>query len=405
MTSSTRFFSKAFKKIEQIDKKHLTGLASDLLEERKLLGELLDTVQEGVLVIARSTMQIIFMNLNARLMLSGNSNLDFPYGLCDKIITDHALSALITQSVMNEEEVHEKACEIMLPRYLSIRLSVRRLWRFNRPEENANLKDVYCVLLNPASAKFEQAKEEEQLERTASILSLASGIAHEIGNPLNSINIHLHLLSKELDKLPANSRNRLKKSVQVVVEETERLDKIVRNFLRAARRHPIHFELGNIQEIVQNVLILFKPELRSNRIKLETHFDSEIPQFFMDLERINLVFTNVIKNAIQAMPKGGALFVSIKRHKNLCLITIADTGIGIEKESLPKVFDAYYTTKEEGSGLGLVIAYQIIREHGGRIEIKSEIGKGTNINVLLPIQKEKLSLPSPAEGAKDEQFI
>jgi len=140
-----------------------------------------------------------------------------------------------------------------------------------------------------------------------------------------------------------------------------------------------------------------EPELKAAKIRLATQWDERVPEFLLDHLRIHQVFLNIIKNAIHAMPKGGSLRIGTELKGKLCLIHFHDTGVGISDQDLPKIFDAYYTTREGGSGLGLMIVYQIVREHGGRIEVSSKLGKGTRFTVILPIRKEKLRLPEPVE--------
>ena len=184
-------------------------------------------------------------------------------------------------------------------------------------------------------------------------------------------------------------------SLRAMEEETQRLDQIVRNFLRATRRKPLQFEPLQINDLLQKTLFFLSPELKTARIRILEELDKRMPIFLLDPERIHQVCLNIIKNEIHAMPKGGTLRIQTKVHEKLCLIHFQDTGIGIPEDKIHKIFDAYYTTKEEGSGLGLMIVYQIIREHGGRIEVSSKLGEGTTFSAILPIRTEKLGLPEP----------
>ena len=140
--------------------------------------------------------------------------------------------------------------------------------------------------------------------------------------------------------------------------------------------------------------MLLAPELKTAKVKMRLNLDRPIPAFLMDEERLQQVFVNLIKNAIAAMPRGGTLTCHSTFKDKLCFIQISDTGVGIPEEQLPQIFDAYYTTREEGSGLGLMIVQQIIQEHGGRIEVASRMGKGTTFTVILPMRKERLGLPN-----------
>src|SRR3989338_586641 len=207
--------------------------------------------------------------------------------------------------------------------------------------------------------------------------------------------IHVNLLEKSIEKLPLTQKRKVNESLKVLKDETARLDRIIRNFLKATRRKPLRFELNQINELLAKTVDFLKPELKAAKIRVIEELDRQIQPFLLDPERIHQVFVNIIKNAVHAMPKGGTLRIQTEVKDKLCLIRFQDTGVGIPAETMSKIFDAYYTTREEGTGLGLMIVHQIIREHGGRIEVASKPNAGTAFTVILPIRKEKLGLPAP----------
>ncbi|PIQ87267.1 MAG: hypothetical protein COV74_01730 [Candidatus Omnitrophica bacterium CG11_big_fil_rev_8_21_14_0_20_45_26] len=389
------FYLKAIKRIDNIDKDKLAEWVSSLCDHQKKTAELLDAIHEGVLVID-SQLQVTYLNLPAQRILGIQSETPQDRTL-DHLIFDQNLKQRLKSIIHENNEVFDEPFQLLMPRHQYLRISILCLKR---------LKGSYVVSLLPETHHDERLKERYQQEHLAAIVTLASGVAHEIGNPLNSINIHLQLIAKQLGLIPARYAKTIKESIEVVSEETDRLDQIVKNFLRATRRKPIQFEKGNLQDILKDVLRLLEPEFKQQHIKLKSIFDHKLEPFLMDEERLNQVFLNIIKNSIQAMPNGGTLRITVKKNQALCRISIEDTGHGMDRKALDKIFDAYYTTKEEGSGLGLVIAYQIIREHHGRIEVQSQLNKGTAFHIYLPIQKEKLPLPSPQPTQKrNEQFI
>lgn len=392
--ANRQFISKAFERIHRLDKENLSRLITQLTHERDFLMNIVQFADEGILVFEQD-LKLIFMNQKAALYLRIDKQI--PDSYLSDVISDHALQKVIENAVYQKKEIFGELFELLEPRPQKFRITLRDLSR-----------GQYMVLFYPEEFHGTKAEEEHQIDKLSTILSLATGIAHEIGNPLNSINVHLHLLEKDIEELPKNQKqSRLIKYLKVVREETKRLDGIVHNFLNATRRKPVQFQLGSITDILKNLTVLFEPEFKQKKIRASLQLDKEIPLFFLDMERLNQVFINLIKNAIQAMPKGGKINISVVRQKDICIVCIADTGVGIKQEEIPKIFDAYYTTKEEGTGLGLVIAYQIIREHSGRIEVVSKPGKGTLFRVLLPIRREKLQLPSPLNEQRKnhEQFI
>lgn len=313
-------------------------------------------------------------------------------GIFEHIIPDAPFADFIANAIEQKEELFQKEFEILLPRPMILKINLFY-------ERKQTPLAVILTVTNLSQAEL-NIREQFKLENWESLLGLAAGIAHEIGNPLNSLTIHLKLIEKALQKLPPKDKKKIEASLHAAQDETVRLDQIVRNFLKATRRKPLKFELAQVNDLVEQTTSFLKPELKAAKIRVIEEFDKRMPLFLIDPERIHQVFVNIIKNAIHAMPKGGTLRIQTEAKGKLCLIHFQDTGVGIPEESLSKIFDAYYTTKEEGSGLGLMIVYQILREHGGRIEVASKANRGTTFTIILPIRTEKLSLPGPKTGSR-----
>ena len=382
---AAQFLDRIASRINRIDRKSLEDYVLELASQTKFLSSLLDQVPEGIMVLTPKK-EILF--LNSRMMRMFN----IPEATTHKVslqqaVSDPELLKLITDAIEHKEELFQKELEVLLPRPMILKINLLF-------EKNQASPVVILSIANLTQAET-NIRERFKLENWESVLGLAAGIAHEIGNPLNSLTIHLKLLEKTLQKIPLNDRKKIENSLQAAEEETARLDQIVRNFLKATRRKPLRFELTQINDLVSKTISFLKPELKAAKIKVSEDLDKRIPPFLMDPERIHQVLLNIIKNAIHAMPKGGTIRVETEGNEKLCLVRFQDTGVGIPDDSLPKIFDAYYTTKEEGSGLGLMIVYQIIREHGGRIEVTSKPNSGTTFTIILPIRKEKLGLPEP----------
>jgi len=305
-------------------------------------------------------------------------------------VQDTGFLKWVSDSITAKEERFYEEIEILLPRPMVLQVTIIF--------EQNDTADTAIIFATNFTEKELTARERFQLQNLESMVSLASGIAHEIGNPLNSLTIHQKLLAKAIDKLPANEKKKMMPSLRAIGDETARLDQIVRNFLKSARRKPLQFERAQINDLVSKTVSFLKPELDSAKIKVVKTLDKKMAAFLVDPERIRQVFINLIKNALHAMPKGGTLRIRTQTKEKVCLIHFQDSGVGISDEELPRIFEAYYTTKEEGSGLGLVIVYQIIREHGGRIEVASKPDAGATFSVVLPIRKEKLSLPDPRKA-------
>ena len=248
------------------------------------------------------------------------------------------------------------------------------------------------------TSRTEQEFEAAMLSRMESLVRLASGIAHEIGNPLNAITIHLELLKKRLAGLPDDKRKEIADSLSDIQAETRRLDRIIRNFLKATRKPPLRFRLDDLNEVIADALSFLKPQLDVTKVLVKFSRDKGLPGFLMDRERLYYAFMNLIKNALEAMPQGGSLKITLTHKQHCAIVTLLDTGCGIHEKDLARIFDIYYTTKPEGAGLGLMMVYDAVAEHGGKIEVASKLNRGTTFKVLLPIREPQLQLPNYQGG-------
>lgn len=220
-------------------------------------------------------------------------------------------------------------------------------------------------------------------EKLASIGKLAAGVAHEINNPLTGILTNASLLLDDL-----NDGDSKKDDVQVIVNETIRCREIVKRLLDFARQTKPQKSLTNINSLIDNIVLLVRNQTSFRNVNIERVLSDEIPEIMADKDQVQQVFINFILNASDAMPNGGEIKISTRMIENGEYIEVrfADTGLGISEENKHKIFDPFFTTKESGTGLGLSISYGIIEQHGGTINVESEIGKGTTFVVLLPIK-------------------
>jgi two-component system NtrC family sensor kinase len=221
-----------------------------------------------------------------------------------------------------------------------------------------------------------------QSEKLAAMGRLTSQIAHELNNPIYGIMNTLELLKTEIP--PESKRRRI---LELSLSETQRLSEMLRNMLSFSKpeeekRRPI-----KINELIEGILLVMEKQLKESNIKVETHFDGEIPEVMASTNQMRQVMLNIFKNAKEAMPKGGTLTVRTSREDNQVLIHIQDTGMGIPEGIRDKIFEAFFTTKQKvkGVGLGLSVCYGIIKDHGGEIKVESEEEKGTTFTISLPI--------------------
>jgi len=222
-----------------------------------------------------------------------------------------------------------------------------------------------------------------QSEKLAAMGRLTSQIAHELNNPIYGIMNTLELLKTEIP--PESKRRRI---LELSLSEIQRLSEMLRNMLSFSKpeeekRRPI-----KIDELIEGILLVMEKQMKESNIQVETSFAPDIPEIMASTNQMRQVMLNILRNAKEAMPKGGTLTVRTVREGEMVMIHIQDTGIGIPEKIRDKVFEAFFTTKQKvkGVGLGLSVCYGIIKDHGGEIKIESEEGKGTTFIISLPIQ-------------------
>ena len=241
----------------------------------------------------------------------------------------------------------------------------------------------------------EAADRARKAERMAHVGQLAGGLAHEIKNPLSTLSINLQLLDEEWGSVDTPEGRRLRAKIEVLMAEVHRLEEILSDFLRFARGPELTPEDCDPNQVVSEVLDFIGPEAQLNHIQVRQSLASDVPRCRLDVDLIKQALLNIIINAQQAMPKGGELMVRTSAADGQVAIDITDTGPGIPEEQLEQVFHIYFSTKKGGTGLGLPTAKRIVEDHDGEMLLQSEVGKGTNFQIRLPVPKDNPAPPEP----------
>jgi PAS domain S-box-containing protein len=432
MAGKSSFVDKVLGRIGRLDAQGLQTVVQRLARERSFLETLFNTIEDGVLVVDEAG-RILYFNQSVTRLLGlqpnaeGQPITDFiPDVDWQKILRfDHGGGQGV---VRHEFETHYPR-----PRFL-------RLYAAPLDGEAKGSAGV-ALILHDATEARQQTFEAIESERIQALTLLAASVAHEIGNPLNALHIHLQLMEREVKKLrsasgsetagepPFAPRSRLRSHVvtgknepgtpaegsgprgrlqaaggeneageigqkleqylAVAKGEIGRLDYIITQFLQAIRPTAPQLKPASLNDIIQRTLELLQPEIANRGLHVKTKLARQLPITPIDATQIQQVLVNLIKNAMHAMTKGGTLTLQTGEGADGIWVSIADTGGGIPQEQMNLIFEPFYTTKKKGSGLGLMIVQRIVRAHGGRIDLESQVGRGTVFRIWLPLHERK----------------
>jgi two-component system NtrC family sensor kinase len=262
---------------------------------------------------------------------------------------------------------------------------------FNRMTESlgrayAELRDLASTLEQRVEQKTRELQSAQQqvirTEKLASLGRMAAGVAHELNNPLTGMLTFAHLLAR---KAPKDSQDYA--DLQLIIGETNRCSKIIKDLLQFARESPPQRRPENLNEVIRQTILILQPQAQFHDIRLRLQLETDLPRSVVDAAQIKQVLMNILLNAAEAMPKGGDLTIAtVSGPPGKITIAVSDTGSGIAPEHLPSIFDPFFTTKDpgKGTGLGLSVSLKLIENHGGTIEVSSEVDRGSTFRILLP---------------------
>jgi len=377
---SSNFFNTLKKKIEKLDSSTLRNILFEVIEENDNLKKIFNSMSEGVIVIDNEK-KVLFYNKMAIRLLDINQNIVILNNEIEKLINNEIIlnniNTLLQNNGLNE------SIEIKTRYSTFISISLQPLIQEGKIIGNIiSIKDI--------TLQKENEKKLRQAESLAALTTFSAGIAHEIKNPLGAIAIHIQLIEKDLKDCKCKRAQEFEYSINVIKEEVERLTEILNNFLFTVRPLKPEFMLVNLKTFLDKFIEFIQPELKANNIKLEKNY-STLSDVWIDEKLFKQALLNQIQNSIAAIKahnsnSEGKIEIDAYSQGNYVIIDIIDNGIGIPEEIQNKIFDPYFTTKNNGTGLGLTIVYKIIKEHNGYISFISKKGE-TIFSIKIPSYK------------------
>lgn len=381
--SKSKFFDRLIERLDGLDDNGIQAYVLRLSKEKGFLDTIFNTIHEGILVIDRR-LAIRYVNK------AGREFLGIPEDP-EKLRISRFIRDVDWKRIMQRDEdewyrVSRQEIEVFYP--------TRRILLFYLvPVEGG--RGEATVILSDVTQHREDAEAALETEKLHMVSLLAAGVAHEIGNPLNSLYLHLQLLQRQLDddELDVVDAREL---VRTSRKEVERLDSIINQFLKAVRPSKPNLVPIDLKSVIIETLTFMRGEIENRSVDVKCHWPDLLPKISGDEALLKQAFYNIIKNSLQAMPEGGSIHIRCEFDDDFVGLSMNDTGKGIDHEAMGRIFDPYFTSKPQGNGLGLMVVERIIRDHGGELTVESEPGEGARFHFNFPRQGRRMRLlPCP----------
>lgn len=350
----------------------------EIIRERNFKNTVFDNIDIGLLTFDREC-RLTSANGTACQVL----NIEFPDKDCDwrQMLANwpevlDVLESWLARAQLDPSETHRT--------YVTPERNGRNLtYRMALCPLSFRQQSGWLLIVEDITERVNMRQQMARMDRLASLGRMSAGIAHEVRNPLTGVSL---LLDELHDRLLGQEGDQ--QLIRRALGEIERLETLVNEMLHFATMPDPQLAHGRVDKVVLDSLFLLRKQCQRQKVTLTEQIESQLPEILLDADRLKQVMLNLCNNALDAMPDGGVMKITVSRTKTHIIISVADTGCGISAQRLPLVFEPFFTSKGQGTGLGLAISYNIIFDHGGEIDIQSQQGEGTEVVVSLPIHKD-----------------
>jgi PAS domain S-box-containing protein len=353
------------------------------------LDQILSNLQDGMMLFTRDTRAVLVSSSVERFL---GMQRDHMLGAEVSRIFDRStrLGKMVRDAFEQGESIAPVEIVTESGRRIEIALEIIQTGRSKDAQKEREARDQLGALLtlHDLESVREIESELELSRRLSAIGRLTGGVGHEVKNPINAIVVHLELLRNKLSAGEASKPQvPAMRHLDIIQSEIQRLDRVVQTLIDFSRPMELRLQDEDLRQVVTKVLMLATAELATHDVRLETAFPQKPVMVKVDADMLRQAILNIVLNANQAMPDGGQLRLELREEGRQAVLAIADTGEGISSEVLPRIFDLYFTTKKEGSGIGLSMCYRIVQLHSGVIEVASESGHGTTFQLRFPLSR------------------
>ncbi len=385
------FLDKLIERLGRVGPEEVQNYLLRLAQEKGLIETVFNAIQEGI-IVTDAKGRMTYVN-HAACELFG---IEAESAIGKRL--DEKVRGLDWDSLVKATGAVSRDLEIFYPanKFINFYIVPLLIERREKGKRGATLSHAepvgHAMILRDITESRRSAEKTIESERFNALTLLAAGVAHEIGNPLNSLHIHLQLMERNVRKLEGAMREELQESIEIARAEINRLDSIVTQFLKAIRPSKPQLHPENLNAIVEEAVRFFAPQIEDREIVVEQELRSDLPPLELDRDQMKQVFYNVIKNSFEAMKRRGILRIRTDLDATHVTVSFTDTGGGMSAESMGRVFEPYFTTKSTGSGLGLLIVRRIVREHGGEMALESNEGEGLTLTIRLPYLDKRVRM-------------